>query len=255
MRSVFDNGLHLLYHVHMRFLRLVTPAIKWQQVALAFTLVGVLAAWAHAEEPGSRWLYLIRHGFYDYHDERDPEVGKALVPLGVAQARLTADRLRSLPVRVSSLRSSTMTRAYETALVIGEEFPDLQITKHKQLSECTPPTWREDIMAEYESEELSACRDKLETAFAEFFVPSSGGDRHDVVVCHGNVIRYFVTRILGVDTLSWLVMSVGNCSLTVVRINPDGTMKLLSVGDVGHLPPNLQTGWDDAEPLLVVPQD
>jgi serine/threonine-protein phosphatase PGAM5 len=148
-----------------------------------------------------------------------------------------------------------MTRAYETALVIGEEFPDLQITKYKQLSECVPPTWREDIMAEYEGEELNACRDTLDTAFAEFFVPSSGEDRHDVVVCHGNVIRYFVTRVLGVDTLSWLVMSVGNCSLTVVQINPDGTMKLLSVGDVGHLPPNLQTGWDDTEPLLVVPQD
>jgi serine/threonine-protein phosphatase PGAM5 len=223
-------------------------------MTLALTLVGVLAASGGAEEPGTRWLYLIRHGFYDYHDERDPEVGKALVPLGVAQARLIADRLRALPVRISSLHSSTMTRAYETALVIGEEFLDLQITKYKQLSECVPPTWREDIMAEYESDELTACRDKLDAAFAEFFVPSSGEDRHDVVVCHGNVIRYFVTRVLGVDSLSWLGMSVGNCSLTVVRVNPDGTMKLLSVGDVGHLPPNLQTGWDAAERILVVPQ-
>ena len=27
-------------------------------------------------------------------------------------------------------------------------------------------------------------------------------DRHDVLVAHGNVIRYFVTRALGVDTLA-----------------------------------------------------
>jgi len=232
-----------------------TLSLAILRVTVAFTVVLVLAPLARAQEPGTRWLYLVRHGFYDYHDERDPEVGKALVPLGVAQARLTAHRLAALPIYISSLCSSTMTRAYETALVIGEEFPDLQITKYKQLSECAPPTWREDIMAEYTEEEMIACRDKLDAAFAEFFVPSSGDDRHDIVVCHGNVIRYFVTRILNVDTLAWLGMSVGNCSLTIVRINPDGTMKLLSVGDVGHLPPNLQSGTDDTDPVLVVPQD
>ncbi|MEJ2582932.1 MAG: hypothetical protein P8127_15065, partial [Acidobacteriota bacterium] len=37
---------------------------------------------------GIRTVYLIRHGEYDHDDERDPEVGKGLVPLGVAQARI-----------------------------------------------------------------------------------------------------------------------------------------------------------------------
>jgi serine/threonine-protein phosphatase PGAM5 len=37
-------------------------------------------------------------------------------------------------------------------------------------------------------------------------------------------------------------MSIGNASLTLIRVEPDGRFKVLAVGDVGHLPPALQTG-------------
>jgi serine/threonine-protein phosphatase PGAM5 len=221
----------------------------------ALTLAVGIAASVVQAEPASRTLYLIRHGFYDIKDESDPEVGKALLPLGIAQARLVGNRLRSLPVRFSALYSSTFTRARETALVIHQEFDDLELIESKLLSECTPPTWREDIMAECDSTELAECEAQLEAAFAKFFVPSLEGERHEVLVCHGNVIRYFVTRVLGVDPLSWLRMSIGNCSLTVIRINSDGTMKLLLFGDVGHITPNLQTGLDSEERILVVPRN
>jgi len=194
-----------------------------------------------AKADGVRTVYLIRHGEYDYADQRDPDVGKALVPLGIAQARIVGARLRGLPVEVSSLHSSTMTRARQTALVIGEDLPDLEIQTSRLIRECTPPTWSEGVMAEQEARDVEACRQQLEEAFALYFAPSPNADCHDVVVCHGNVIRYFVTRVLGVDTMAWLGMSIGNCSLTVVKINADGSMKLLSFGDVGHLPPNLST--------------
>ena len=203
----------------------------------------------------SRYLYLIRHGHYDYEDEADPDVGKALVALGVAQARLVAARLSSLPVEMTALRSSTMTRARQTARVIGEDFPGLKLEQSELLRECTPPTWREDVVADIDPAEMSECVDQLEKAYAEFFVPSPDLDRHEIVVCHGNVIRYFVTKVLGVDTLAWLGMSIGNCSMTVVRIDADGRMKLLMVADVGHIPPNLQTGLDSKEKYLVVPED
>jgi serine/threonine-protein phosphatase PGAM5 len=226
------------------------PAVaRWSALCVAIHL----AASAAFAEPSPRTLYLIRHGFYDYHDERDAEVGKALVPLGVAQARLVAARLRALPVRFSSLTSSTLTRARETALVIREDLDGLNLIESGLLSECTPPTWREDIAAKYDPSEMAACRGQLESAFAEYFVPSEDGPRHEVLVCHGNVIRYFVTRVLGVDPNAWLGMSIGNGSLTIVKIKPDGSRKLLAFGDVGHLPPNLQTGLDSEERVLVVP--
>ena len=229
--------------------------VKLISFTVTLTLAASLAASVVEAQRASRTLYLIRHGFYDYHDERDPEVGKGLLPLGVAQARLVGNRLRSFPVHMSVIYSSTFTRARETALVIGQDLEGLDVIESKLLSECTPPTWREDVMAECDRAELAACQEQLEAAFAKFFVPSLGEAQHEVLVCHGNVIRYFVTRVLGVDPLSWLGMSIGNCSLTVVRVNPDGTMKLLLFGDVGHIPPNLQTGLDSEERILVVPRD
>jgi len=223
---------------------------RWTAVGLAVSWLAALGlAWlppsVHAgegDEASVRTLYLIRHGHYDHEDDADPDVGKALTPLGVAQARLVAARLRSIPVTMTGLHSSTMTRARQTARVINEDFPGLEHQRTRILRECTPTTWRQDIMAKVEPGEAESCEEQLEKAWAEFFVPSRDGERHDIVVCHGNVIRYFVTKVLGVDTQSWLRMSIGNCSVTIVRIQPDGAMKLLGYADVGHLPPNMQTG-------------
>jgi serine/threonine-protein phosphatase PGAM5 len=202
-----------------------------------------------------RTLYLIRHGHYNYEEDADPDVGKALIPIGIAQARLVAARLKSIPVTMTGLYSSTMTRARQTAQVINEDFPELEHQKARILRECTPTTWREDIMAELEPNEAEECEEQLEKAWAEFFVPSTDGERHDIVVCHGNVIRYFVTKVLGVDTDSWLRMSIGNCSVTIVRIKPDGSFKLLGYADVGHIPPNLQTGLYYDTKNLIVPSE
>ena len=219
---------------------------------LLLLLLGAVPPLAGDEGDGVRTIYLVRHGFYDINDDADPDVGKALLPLGVAQARLVGARLRALPVKIDALYTSTMTRARQTARVIHEEFPHLDLQKTRILRECTPTTWREDIMEQLEPGEAAECEVQLEQAFKEFFVPSPNKDRHDVLVCHGNVIRYLLTRVQGVDPHSWLRMSVGNCSITVIRIEADGRFKILGVGDVGHLPPNLQTGlFNDAGPLSV----
>ena len=204
---------------------------------------------------GIRTIYLIRHGDYNHEDDRDADVGKELVPLGIAQARLVASRLKSLPVKITSIISSTMTRARQTALIINQEFPELELQQYRLIRECTPPTWRIDIMKREDPQELKNCMDSLEIAFKKFFIPSPDDeDRNDVIVCHGNVIRYFVTKVLNVNTLSWLQMSIGNCSLTIVRIKPDGTMKLDSFSDSGHIPLNMQTytgGNNDIKKLKI----
>jgi len=235
----------------MRLRATVTAALV--QLVLVATIVS-FAPPVHAE-PGARFLYLVRHGYYDYEDDRDPEVGKALFPLGVAQARLISDRLRAFPVKMTGLYSSTMTRAWQTASVIHEDFPELEWQRSRRLRECTMATWREDIMKKLDPGEPEECLEQVEAAYTEFFVPSPDGERHDIVVCHGNVIRYFVTRALNVDTKAWLGMSIANCSVTVIRVNADGTTKVLMVGDIGHISPNLQTGLDHGERVLTIPQE
>jgi len=210
------------------------------------------------EANGTRTIYLIRHGDYNHEDERDPDVGKELVPLGIAQTRLVASRLKSLPVKITSLISSTMTRARQTAMIINEEFPELELQQSTLIRECTPPTWRNDIMEREDPEELNNCTDSLEAAFIKFFIPSPDGeDRNDVIVCHGNVIRYFVTKVLKVNTMAWLQMTISNCGLTIVKIMPNGTMRLIAFNDVGHLPPNMQTetGGDSQTKKLLLPAE
>jgi serine/threonine-protein phosphatase PGAM5 len=235
------------------------PKVVFLVLCLCLAACGPHASGEEADTVGGgvRTLYLIRHGQYDHEDVGDPVDGPGLVPLGVAQARLVAARLRAMPVEMTSLHSSTMTRARQTALVIQADLSELELQQSDLLRECTPPTWREDVMAEVVPEKAAECAEHLERAIAEYFVPSPDRGRHDIIVCHGNVIRYFVTKILGVDLKSWLGMSIGNCSLTGVRIKPNGTMTLLSFNDVGHLPPNLQThtGLDNAGRYLAVPGD
>jgi serine/threonine-protein phosphatase PGAM5 len=210
------------------------------------------------EQKGIRTIYLIRHGEYDQTDTTDSDIGKKLTPLGIAQARLLSARLKEMPVEFTSLTSSTMTRARETAMVINEDFPELKLEQSTLIRECTPPTWRKDIIADETESDLKMCVENLEKAFEEIFVASSDSkDRNDIIVCHGNVIRYFVTKVLSVDTMSWLQMSITNCSLTIVRVMPDGKMKLDTFSDYGHIPENMRTftGGANETKELVAPKD
>jgi len=209
-----------------------------------------------SNKKGTRTLYLIRHGEYNSSDTSDAKIGKGLTPLGIAQTRLLSTRLKSMSVEFTSLISSTMTRARQTAMVINHEFPELELKQDELICECTPPTWRKDIMAGVDTTEKEVCVSNIEKAFNKYFIPSPDkNDRNDLIVCHGNVIRYLVTKVLNVNSMSWLQMSITNCSLTIIRIKSDGTMKLDTFSDYGHIPENMRTftGGDNESKELVIP--
>ena len=210
------------------------------------------------DQKGTRTIYLIRHGEYDQTDTTDSDIGKKLTPLGIAQARLVSARLKGIPVEFTSLTSSTTIRARETAIVINQDFPELKLQQSDLIRECTPPTWRKDIMTDETETDLNMCVENLEKAYKEIFVPSPDSkDRNDIIVCHGNVIRYFVTKVLNVDTMSWLQLSITNCSLTIIRIMPDGMMKLDTFSDYGHIPENMRTftGGENIPKELIINEE
>jgi len=188
-----------------------------------------------------RTVFLIRHGEYEHDEDCDEDTGCGLVALGRQQARLTADRLKAMPIVFTSIQASEMTRARQTGEIILEAFPDLELVLHRDIRECTPSTWREDIMTDMEPGEAEECEANLEAAWARIFVPAVGANEYDIVVCHGNVIRWFVTRVLKVDPLAWLQMSIANCSLTVVQVRSDGSVKLIAFADSGHIPYSMTT--------------
>ena len=190
--------------------------------------------------PAARTILIVRHGAYTA-DPADTSPGPGLTPLGVAQARLVAARLAAIGT-VDAVYSSPMTRAHETARVIAGSLRGVTVRTLNDLAECTPRSRRAEILAREKAEDMAACESKLDALFARLFVPSRGAERRELLVCHGNVTRYLVTKALGVPTDAWLEMSVAHASITQIRVEPDGRFRVISVGDSGHIPPNLLTG-------------
>ncbi len=204
--------------------------------------------------PAARTVYLVRHGHYAADPAMDEKIGPGLSPIGVAQARLVGARIGASRVQLDGLYTSPMQRASDTAAIIAGDLEDPRFSVVDDIAECTPPSRDASLTAKEKPADLAACRAQLDRAFARFFQPAQDRERSDLLVCHGNVIRSLVVRALGVDADAWLSMSVGHASITKVRIQPDGSVNVIAVGDVGHLPPNLLTGaTGDPDRSLAIP--
>jgi serine/threonine-protein phosphatase PGAM5 len=204
-----------------------------------------------AESAAARTLYLVRHGAYVADRNADPKFGPGLTPLGISQARLVAARLNGSGVTFESITSSPLLRARETAAVMHETLANVPLGQSPLITECTPPVFEE--AAGETARERSECAKQLDRAFAEYFTVAEGARRNDILVAHGNVIRYLVVKALKVDPRSWLGMSVAHASLTIVQVQPDGSMKVLAVGDSGHIPSPLLSWGDASDRQLVAP--
>lgn len=200
-----------------------------------------------------RTIYLVRHGAYDRTQSGDETVSKGLTPLGIAQARLVAARLRGLPVSFTSLAASTLTRARETGQVIGQALPALPLQASPLLRECVVRTRRTEAMKGKSPAELDAAEAQLNQAFATYFVPATGSDQHDILVCHANVIRYLVMKALRVDPQALDELTVAHASLTIIQVTPQGACNVRAAGDAGHIPPNLLSGLGEPDPTLEMP--
>jgi len=63
----------------------------------------------------------------------------------------------------------------------------------------------------------------------------------EIIVCHANVIRYFMCRALQLPPEAWLRMCTFNCSLNYVTIRATGSVSVRMLGDIGHLGYNHST--------------
>ena len=201
-----------------------------------------------APQPPLRYVYLVRHGHYDRDENADDRVGNGLNAVGREQAVLIGKRLALLPHPVTRLVTSDYTRARETADAVASEL-NITATRDTLLRECRPHSTREDLMQGRDHDELDACDTTLEAAFAKYFLAPEQREQRDVLVCHGNVIRWFVAKAIGADPRVWGNMDIGNASMTVIAIRPDGSMRLVAFSDTAHLPVDKQTwvgrgpGW------------
>jgi serine/threonine-protein phosphatase PGAM5 len=179
-----------------------------------------------------RKVYLIRHGEYDWQNR---EV-TSLTDLGVQQAELTAQRIATLPV--SRIYSSDLPRAVQTAEIIRRALGEIPYVKDPELREC----YIEGLSSRnVPFDLLKAGERQASAAFTKYFRPVYDGDEVEIVVSHGNLIRYLIARILGRPDENSIRMRTLNCGISEVHVDKDGKIWVMSYNDVGHLPLNLVT--------------
>ena len=159
--------------------------------------VGGPALAADAQAPAERTIVLVRHGSYVPDPKVDKKIGPHLSPLGSAQAHLAGARPAGMPGRFDGMYVSPMQRARDTAAIIGERFPGRPFEVVGDLAKCVPPRWRTDVVKDYSRKERADCKAALDRDFNRFFKPAIDRPQCDLLVCHGDVIRYLVQRIPG----------------------------------------------------------
>jgi serine/threonine-protein phosphatase PGAM5 len=178
---------------------------------------------------GTRTLLFLRHGQYD------AESGGALTVLGREQARLAGKYLESF--RFDSVWSSTLTRAKETADIVTAQLGGIKVRRTGLL--------REGLYTKVEGYDVPAAerredRARADAAYAKL-VRTSRTDRTELVVCHGNLIRYFMCLALHLPTTKWLRMTTSHCGLSRVVVRDTGAVRVVSYNETSHLPTKLVT--------------
>ncbi len=176
-----------------------------------------------------RFVYLIRHGDYVHSEDH---FGGLLTEKGKKQTRCLVEPMAKIPV--DAIYSSTMHRAYQTACILRDEtFPELDIRRTPILKERIFPGWYSGDDIDHDKEQ-AAC-EALDEIWERFFRPSNT-ERHDVLVCHGNVIRAIVTRVIDAPLECWAKAGITNCGITQIFCLGDGRVRLVSFNERGHLP-------------------
>jgi broad specificity phosphatase PhoE len=184
---------------------------------------------------GTRFLYLVRHGQMQKGEMQD-ELGNGLTALGRRQARRAGRRLSDLPVDV--IHHSPLRRAAETAAIVHAHLPQAPLQMSPLLEECLPG-WPIHVRQYFQNTpraEVERGRVRAERALLKFFRPTRGADRHEIVVAHGNIIRYFLLSVLGAKPKMWTHCDIHNAGLSEVQVLPDGVMMVTALNDTGHLP-------------------
>jgi serine/threonine-protein phosphatase PGAM5 len=191
---------------------------------------------------GCRILFLVRHGQY-ITDEKKSRHGQ-LSALGRRQAKRTGLRLLHLPdeVKLQAIYHSDMPRAVETAEIIASQLGEMPMHRMRALRETVPPLPKRRGFKPRTRKELASVRAvtaKLKKMFLT--APSGKRRRAELVVAHGNLIRYLVRLAMRDNAIDWWRLGTNNCGVTLIWVNSDKPNCLAHYNDVGHLPASMQT--------------
>ncbi|WP_181905850.1 histidine phosphatase family protein [Microbacterium bovistercoris] len=186
-------------------------------------------------------ILLVRHAQAHGHDDADP----ALSTVGEQQAALLAERLADEPI--VRVLSSPRRRAQQTSTAIAER-AGLRAEVASLLDDRTPmPSagrwsdypehrwgWLRETPAEEQDEdgvELRSAWTRLNGMLGED--GPAGGTL--LIVTHAFVIGSFVASALSAPPSAWMLLPIGNASITEMQRRSNGEIAVVRVNDSGHL--------------------
>jgi broad specificity phosphatase PhoE len=187
---------------------------------------------------GTRILYLVRHGQY-FTEEAHRQAGD-LTPLGRRQAQRTGRRLAN--AKIESIYHSDMPRAAQSARIIAGELGTLPMHSLRALREMMPPLPKRRGSQPQSRKELAEVRAVATRLTKKFLSPPKGKKcRIELVVAHGNLIRYLIRLALKDPVLGWTRLGTHNCGVTLLAVHDRSQNYLIGYNDIGHLPRSMQT--------------
>lgn len=221
--------------------------------------------------PPIKHFILIRHGHYiNAHVPQASDSEQVLSQMGRQQAELTGKCLgmahNRIPTRHDvTIYHSDMTRAVETAGIIANNFGEVSVNASPMLREGWPGTpystdfpvggavaARNNSAFDAMQERSRVDVERMGKAFNWFFTDSgeaqekSDEESYCVLVCHANLIRFFLCRALGVNPANtWGHFEINHCGVTRIDVCANRPLKVIAVNETGHLPQSLITSSED----------
>ena len=171
-------------------------------------------------------IFLIRHG--EAENNGDDIV---LTEKGHKEAEALAERL--LGIRFEKIYVSKMTRAQETLEHYREKRTDApEIIVTDKLNEIyrvlIGGATKEGIPEEREENDR-----KRADAIWDEIISNEG---NVAVFCHGNIIRYFIKKVLELNNVNfWDKILILNASISVIEKISSEELKIASINEVEHL--------------------
>jgi broad specificity phosphatase PhoE len=216
--------------------------------------------------PKMTHIILVRHGHYiNAHAKNVSDADQVLSQMGRQQAELTGKYLEELyhrcPARHQeiALYHSDLARAVETATVISKNFSSGTSTTpvpcsllregwpgQPFASDQMPAHMRNRDQDESELDQLDLAR--MGEAYDKYFSDSDDGNEclFRVIVCHANLIRYFLCRALRIDPRGvWGHLEINHCGVSRIDLCNKRPLKVQAINETGHLPHSLTTSSED----------
>ncbi|XP_055355187.1 serine/threonine-protein phosphatase PGAM5, mitochondrial-like [Paramacrobiotus metropolitanus] len=172
----------------------------------------------------SRYLFLLRHGHYEFSE---PEDQIRMSALGSAQMEALGRHLASLSFNWSrAFVHSSKIRAQHAAQLVAKHLPQLQL----QSSSLLWSVGANDTT-------------RRQQAFDTFFYRASANltqSTHELFMLHKSTIYYFLDRALQIPAET-LQMTLPHGSITLLEIAPDGRVFLKELGNAEFMPADLST--------------